>query len=149
MKPYSLPDAAARRVRGGWAGAALLAAALLSACATDPIAKRDDLIAERAQARWDALLAGDFATAYAYLAPGYRSAKSAADFEISIKTRRVQYNAAEYRSHRCEGKVCTVSVWVGYTVPRPAQGVPEWKSNSMLEERWIEVGGEWWFSPDN
>ena len=135
--------------RSALAGAVLLVVALLTACATDPVARRDATIAERAQARWDALLAGDFATAYTYLAPGYRSAKSAADFEISIKTRRVRYDSAEYREHLCEDRVCTVKIWVAYTVPRPAQGVPEWKSRSMVEERWIEVGGEWWFSPVN
>ena len=43
----------------------LLAVMLLSACATTP-ASPGDIVKERAQARWDALLNGDFATAYSY-----------------------------------------------------------------------------------
>lgn len=148
MKMYSAFRRVPLGMRCAGTGAILLLAVLLSACATDPVAHRDAVVAERAQARWDALLAKEFATAYGYAAPGYRSATTATDFEIEFRSRRMTYDSAEYRSHRCEEKVCTVSMWVAYTVPRPAQGVPEWKSQSMIEERWIEIGGEWWFSPD-
>jgi hypothetical protein len=119
----------------------------LSACATSPAA-RDKLIAQRAQARWDALLARDYETAYSYLSPGYRSTTSVTDFEISVRARRVQYISAEYRSHGCEEAVCTVQMMVGYRVVRPVVGLPEWKSTSLVEERWINSDGGWWFLPE-
>jgi len=120
---------------------------LLAACAATPAA-RDKLIEERAQARWDALLARDYEAAYGYLSPGYRSTTSVTDFEISVRARRVQYISAEYRSHSCEEAVCTVQIMVGYRVVRPVVGVPEWKSTSLVEERWINSDGGWWFLPE-
>ena len=120
---------------------------VLSACATSTVS-RDELIQERAQARWDALLARDYQTAYSYLSPGYRSTTSATDFEIGVRARRVQYTSAEYKSHSCEEAVCTVRMVVGYRVVRPVQGLPEWKSTSPVEERWINSDGGWWFLPE-
>jgi len=119
----------------------------LSACATSPAA-RDKDIQERAEARWEALLARDYATSYAYLSPGYRSTTSVTDFEIGVRARRVQYISAEYKAHSCDETVCMVQMLVGYRVVRPVAGVPEWKSTSLLEERWIYTNGEWWFLPE-
>jgi len=120
---------------------------LLAACASSP-ATRDKVIQERAQARWDALLARDYATAYQYLSPGYRSTTSVTDFEIDVRARRVQYLSAEYKAHICEEAVCTVQMSVGYKVLRPVAGLPEWKSASLVEERWIMSDGQWWFLPE-
>jgi len=125
----------------------LLCLLTLSACATSPAA-RDEAVQQRAQARWDALLAGDYATAYTYLSPGYRSSMSVTDFEISFRTRRIQYLSADYLQHSCEEAVCTVQMTLGYKIARPMTGVPEWKSSSVVEERWINAGGEWWFLPE-
>jgi len=141
-----------RRLLGGTfrqGAIVLLSLALLTACASTSTASRDKAIEQRAQARWDALLAGDYATAWSYLSPGYRSALSVTDYEISMRTRRVQYTSAEYQSHTCEEAACTVQVMVGYRVVKPAQGVPEWNSKSAVEERWIQLDGKWWFLPES
>ena len=137
------PGAARRLLLRGMAAALCL---LLAACAASPAA-RDKALQERAQARWDALLAGDFAAAYAYNSPGYRSATSVTDFEISFRLRRVQYKSAKYESHSCEEQACTVRIWVDYSVSQLAQGVPEWKARNIIEERWILTDGNWWFAP--
>lgn len=135
----------------GWrAPVILLCLLVLAGCATSsPTAARDALLQQRAQARWDAILARDYATAYSYMTPGYRSATSVTDFEISIRTRRVQYLSAEYKGHDCQEAVCTVKMAVGYKVVRPVAGLPEWKSDSLLEERWINSDDGWWFVPEN
>jgi len=129
-------------------GVLALAVLALSACASSPAA-RDKTIQQRAQARWDALLAGDYETAYTYLSPGYRSATSVADFEINLRTRRVQYVSAEYKGHRCEEAACSVQIRVGFKVVRPLAGMSEWKSTSLLEERWIYSNGNWWYLPES
>jgi hypothetical protein len=121
---------------------------MLGACATSPAA-RDKAIQERAQARWDALLAKDYATAYEYLSPGYRSATSATDFEIAFRSRRLQYQSAEYQGHDCEESACTVRMKLGYKIVRPVAGLPEWKSDSVVQERWINSSGKWWYLPDS
>jgi len=125
----------------------LLCAMTLVACATGSKDSGDRVIPERAQARWDALLAKNYAGAYAYATPGYRSSNSLTDFEIAVRSRRVQYTAAEYQEHRCEDAACTVKISVDYRVVRPVAGVPEWKSSSVIEERWVYSDGEWWFLP--
>ena len=123
---------------------------LMAGCAsTSSLGARDKQIQERAQARWDALLAGDYATAYSYASPGYRSATSAVDFEIAFRLRRVQYTSADYKEHSCEEAVCKVRMEIGHKVIRPVAGLPEWKSAGVIEERWIKTDGEWWFLPEN
>lgn len=130
------------------AGLAGLCLLTLAACATTSPAARDKLIEKRAQARWDALLANDYAAAYGFLSPGYRSTTSVTDFEIDVRSRRVRYQSAEYKGHSCEESTCTVQMMVGYRVVRPVQGLPEWKSSSLIEERWILSAGEWWLLPE-
>jgi hypothetical protein len=128
---------------------ALLACiSMLVACAGTSTARRDQIIAERAQERWDALLALDYERAYAYASPGYRSSASLTDFEISMRVRRVQYVSAEYEGHQCEEAACTVRMRVGYRVVRPAPGLTDWTASSVMTERWVNSGGNWWFIPE-
>jgi len=136
-----------------WSAARLAASSgllvlVLAACSMAQVQPGQE-VPERAQARWDALLEGDYAKAYSYATPGYRSSTSATDFEIEFRTRRLQYLSAEYRDHECEKSTCTVRMKVGYRIVRPAAGVPEWKSSSVIEEQWIESAGEWWSLPDS
>ena len=129
-------------------GAVVLA--LLAGCATvAPAPTTDDIIAERAQARWDALLARDYATAYSYYSPGFRSRASATDLEIKIRLQRVRWTAAKYRDHTCTGDTCTVRVDVTYEVNAPVPGVSVWKGVQLIEEHWVRTSGEWWYVPEN
>jgi hypothetical protein len=64
-------------------GAGLIAATLLSACATGggvaadaPADVKRAAVADRAKARWDRLIAGDLAGAYEYLSPASRATLS-------------------------------------------------------------------------
>lgn len=125
----------------------LLLVMLLSACATTSTAEPENIVRERAQARWDALLTGDFATAYSYYSPGFRSATSVVDFEIGIRMRKVQYRSAEYQDQNCEKSICTVRFELGYRVAKPVPGVDNWESSSVVSEQWIKSDGEWWFLP--
>jgi predicted small secreted protein len=125
----------------------LLLATLMSACATTKSPETD--IRQRAQARWDALLAGDYDTAYQYYSPGYRSSTSRVDFEISTRLRAVRWTSVEVLESSCEADVCTVSTHAGYTVVGALPGVPEWKSKKKLTERWVRTRGQWWFLPED
>jgi hypothetical protein len=122
---------------------------LLAACATTspPTALDEDAVEYRAQKRWDALLAGDYASAYAMYSPGYRSTASVTDFEIEIRLRRISWKSAEYKSHDCEGNKCTVVFTVGYQVAAPVPGVNVYNGYDLAEDQWIKTGGEWWYLP--
>jgi hypothetical protein len=128
---------------------ALLAVILLSACATTSTASPGELVRERAQARWDALLNSDFATAYSYLSPGYRSATTVVDYEIGIRMRKVQYRTAETQDYSCEKSVCTVRIKVGYKLAKAVPGMAAWESDGMVSEQWIKSDGNWWFLPQS
>ena len=86
-----------------WLFAMMLAGLVFAGCASQGTApeSKQESIAQRAQSRWDALLAGDFETAYSYYSPGYRSTASVADLEIAIRLRRVRWTSAEYQDHSC------------------------------------------------
>jgi len=126
----------------------LLAVILLSACATTPPVNEGDMVAEKAGARWDALLSRDYAGAYSYYSPGYRSAVSATDFEIEYRLRRVRWISAEYLEHECDENTCTVKFKMGYQVKSPVPGVDSFSGYDVSSDQWIKTGGEWWYLPD-
>lgn len=126
---------------------AAFAALLTASCATTSAPGTEAALVERAQARWDALLARDWDAAYALYSPGYRSSHSRTDFEIHYRTQRIKYLSASYRDHQCEGEVCTVNFDLEYRAPRPVPGINEWKGRSVAHESWIRASGEWWYVP--
>ncbi|MDT8320630.1 MAG: hypothetical protein RQ826_08900 [Xanthomonadales bacterium] len=127
------------------AGAVL--ALLLAACAGTQT-RPDAVVAERAQARWDALLAGDYDTAYALYSPGYRSSISRTDFEIQYRLRKVRWKTAEYQSHECTDSACTVRFMMTYTVNSPVPGIKKYTGRSRVEESWVNTRGNWWYLPE-
>lgn len=138
-------------VAGTRAGAKLalmfLAGLLLAACASNPAAKKDEVV-KRAEARWNALVTGELEEAYTYYSPGYRSTHSLIDFGMSIRTRRVQWTSAKYLDHSCEGSRCIVRFEVGYRASRPVPGINEFKSTAEVEDIWIRMDGQWWYAPE-
>ena len=126
----------------------LPAVMLLSACAATPAVAPEVTVKEKAQARWDSLLSNDYATAYTYYSPGYRSTTSLTDLEIDIRMRRVQWTSAEYMDHDCGENTCVVRFNVGYAVSSPVPGVDTWKGYSVIRDQWIKTGGEWWYLPE-
>ena len=124
----------------------LAAMITLSSCASRTISD-DERVVERAQQRWDAVIAGDLETAYEFFSPGYRSTHSLIDFGVSERMRRVKRNSAEYVEHSCEETRCLVKFLVGFTVYKPVPGMVDYSSKSLLEDTWIKTNGEWWYLP--
>lgn len=132
------------------ARAAVIAVALpfvaLTGCATvAPTA--DNIVAERAQARWDAVLAKDYATAYTYYSPGFRAKVSQTDLEIKLRLQRVRWTTAKVKDQTCAGEACTVRVDITYQVGAPVPGVSTWSGFDLIEEQWVKTGGDWWYVP--
>ena len=128
--------------------AAALLPLLLAACAGMPAQPPEEIVEQRAQARWDAMLAGDYEAAHAFATPGHRSATSASDLEIEMRTRQVQYVSAEAVGASCEASVCEARVKLEYKVVKPVRGLPEWQSSGVDEEKWILTDGQWWYLPE-
>lgn len=129
------------------AGVCGMLALVLSGCATAPRGE-DALVVERAQARWDAVVAGDLETAYAYYTPGYRSTHSVIDYALKVRTARVKWTSAEYLRHDCAEDRCTVVFSLDYRVAAPVPGMKVWDSKSTVEDTWVRTRGEWWYLPE-
>lgn len=119
-----------------------LLAAVLAGCASTPPAP-EQIVRERAQARWNALLKGDFERAYAYITPGGRAVVPLATYRGRIGN-AVTWKSAEVASVTCETlEMCTVQVKVTYlpVMRRASVGTIE----RYLDETWVVDAGQWWF----
>ena len=122
-----------------------LAALLLSACAATQQAKAP--VVERAEARWEAVVANQLEAAYEYYSPGFRSANSLIDYGVSMRTRQVRWSSAEYLDHDCEADRCNLRFNVGYKVLNPAPGLSEFDGKQIVNETWVRTNGQWWYLP--
>ena len=120
---------------------------ILSACAsvTKDSETSSEALVDRAQDRWAALLANDYEKAFSYYSPGYRSTRTAINFAVAIKARRVQWQSAEYREHNCLENSCTFQFEVGYKVSKPVPGLDAYEYTSRVEEKWVKTEGQWWY----
>jgi len=122
--------------------------ALLAAC-SDPRPPAE-VVEERAQARWQAMVARDFQGAWEYYTPGFREQMTAVEFEGEMARRPVQWTDAEVFEVNCadDEPRCEVRVRVDYQAQAAVPGVGMLKSKSGVTEIWLQIGGEWWYSAD-
>jgi hypothetical protein len=108
----------------------------LAACAVLQ-EKPEEVVAKRAQERWDDLVRGDFKAAYQFLSPGSRSVESEEDYVKSL--RRDFWKSAQVKKVTCDGDVkCDVEMAIGYEFRGMHVTTP-------LHEKWIREGSEWWY----
>jgi hypothetical protein len=127
-----------------WIGAMLLA---LSACASipeqsaAPLDKRE-AVARIAQSRWDALMKGDFETAYKLMSPASRSTFTVEEFRR--RSSIVTWKAANVRNVECSADdLCAVQVDAKYVYqPRVGRKV---EVDQVLAETWRNTAGGWWY----
>ena len=131
-----------------WIAGMVVLAVMLGGCASSPKSD-DEIVIERAQARWDAVAAWDLETAYTYFSPGFRSSHSLIDFGVSQRLRRVHYTSANYLEHSCEASRCLLKFKVGFKVNNPVPGASVFESASTIEDTWIKTDGQWWYLPKN
>jgi hypothetical protein len=125
----------------------LFAMTVLAACAAVTPESKKDVIVERAEARWVAMLSGDLQTAYSYLSPGYRSKVPYEDYVMAMRLRRVVWTSADYLDHSCDGDICTVRFKTGFKVNRPVPGLDVYNGTQEVEEQWLKIDGQWWHLP--
>jgi type IV pilus biogenesis protein CpaD/CtpE len=137
MRSMTLPHARpARRLL-----LATAAAALLAGCASTP-STPEQAVAARANARWQAQIAGDFEKAYGYLSPASRALTPYTVWRGSIRG-FTTWKSAEVASVTCEtSEKCIARVKVVHEpmVLRRSLG----SIDSAVDETWLLDGGEWW-----
>jgi hypothetical protein len=108
----------------------------VSGCAGLAPKAPEEAVKERAQARWDALVRGDFKAAYAFLSPGSRAVEPEADYVSSL--RRNFWKSARVETVTCTEQRCEVGASIEYEL----QGR---RTTTPLRETWIREGSEWWY----
>ena len=116
-------------------------AVLLSACASlDPI-NPEEIVAARAQQRFDALMVYDYETAYQYATPGYRSTESVSRYS-SRWGGAGMWQSATVQSASCPdvqpANRCQVVAEIVYKPPRH-----EVLSTALIED-WLLIDGNWY-----
>jgi hypothetical protein len=92
-------------------------------------------VAERAKARWAAMIDGNFDQAYTFLSPASKDIVSLASFKQQART---GYREAKIEKVECDGAVCKVKMFVVYD-HRLMKGI-----GTPLEERWVIDEGQAW-----
>jgi hypothetical protein len=103
-----------------------------------PAAVKEAAVAERAKARWDAVIKGDYKEAYEYFSPASRDALPLVRFEARGRQQVVRYRAASVQKVACEAEVCKVTILLTYD-HAVMKGI-----TTPLEETWLIEGGKAW-----
>jgi hypothetical protein len=126
--------------------AAGLSLSVLAGCATTMPAQQ--VVEKRAMARWDALIKRDYAEAYKYLSPGFRSGVSVERYQKSFIYKKVKWTSAKFIESKCEETTCKVRISLGYAVNGAVPGVKTFSSSEPIEESWVRSGGSWYILPE-
>ena len=101
-----------------------------------PDVKRN-AVQERAQARWQAIITGDYAAAYGYLSPASRRLVALPAFEARM--RGAQLRGAKVDAVDCGDELCKVAVSITYD-HRLMKGI-----TTPAQETWVISDGQAWY----
>ena len=103
-----------------------------------------EVVKQRAEARWERMLARDFPAVYAFETPAYRATVSLEQYQArfggAVRWSRVGVDQVTIAP---AGDRAEVVVTVDYETPAPLGGRTIYGSQSLLEH-WILVQGGWW-----
>ena len=120
---------------------AFTAATLAVGCASLSPAKPEEVVQQRAQARWQAMIAGEWDKAYSYMTPSFRAVVDQKRYPSRFGG-SVSWLAAEVVNVTCEEQRCTVRMKVTF---RPVVGMrPGGVASTGFDETWIFEDGQWW-----
>lgn len=119
---------------------------LLAACGeSEPPREPSEIVTERAQARWDAVIAGDPESSYEYQTPGYREKTSVMDHVIRYSRRQITWLAADVLEAECTQDRCDVEIMVAYRADGAPGVLSGLEGSRPVEETWIRIDNRWWF----
>jgi hypothetical protein len=105
-----------------------------------PIAKSaEQVVAERAGARWQALIKGDLVAAYGFLSPASRETINVNAFVAQHgKGGQFWRNVSDFKA-TCEAELCQVALMLEYDLRDTVKGLKR-----EIRETWIQDQGQWW-----
>ena len=121
----------------GWAPILLGVFLGISGCVSAPPRSDQEIVAEKAQKRWNLLVAGDFNAAYEMISPAGRSAVTQGGYSNSLK--RDFWKGARVDGVKCASpELCEVRLEIEYEYMGRRMKTP-------YEEKWIKQDSAWWF----
>jgi len=111
---------------------------LLTGCVSGPALTPEEQVRQRAQARIDFLLVGDWTKSMEYTTPAYRQVSTRGRYGARYAG-AANWTSAEVGSVSCEEERCDVSIQISYQLPRPRI-----TNERSLDEVWIKVDGQWY-----
>ena len=119
------------------AGSLLIALIAVAGCASAPQRSDQEIVAERAQVRWNALVAGDFKTAYEMMSPAGRSVVSLEGYSGTLK--RGFWKEVRVKDVQCtSAEVCEVHLEMEYEFMGRRTKTP-------VSEKWVKQDSTWWY----
>lgn len=100
-------------------------------------------LAARVQARWDAMIAGDYEKAYAFETPAYRSVFSIQQYRARFGDAVTWKSARVLSSEYDQSHMASVSVAVEYEAVVSLAG--NLRSVRVMPEKWLYSDGAWWY----
>lgn len=126
----------------------VLISVALVGCAgvSGPVKAPEEVVRERANARWQALVGGDLEKAYSYLSPATREIKSLERYESSVYGVG-RWKGASVTEVKCDPQRCEAVVEVRSLIYMRRAGMMETKG--AVNETWLydEKTRNWWFVP--
>jgi hypothetical protein len=120
-----------------WLG--LLAVGLiLSGCASLGGDQPEKVVAARAEARWNAMIAHDLDKGYEFLSPGSKAANPIALYKAKI--RLIDWKSAKTILTQCNSEKCDVRLELTFTEHRMRGS-----ATTVIYETWIKDNGDWWY----
>jgi len=122
-------------------GVAVILTALVGCASVGGLSKdsppevKQAAVAERAKARWAAMINGNLDQAYTFLSPASKGIVSLASFKQQART---GYREAKVDNVACDGAICKVKMFVIYD-HKLMKGI-----GTPLEERWVIDEGQAW-----
>lgn len=102
-----------------------------------PAKTPEQLVRERSQARWDALVKGDMKAAYEHFSPGSRAVVTPETFAASV--RPGFWKSVQVDKVTCDGpQTCEAQATIEYEYQGRRLKTP-------LRETWIREGSDWWY----
>lgn len=121
----------------------LLVVAVVAGCASLAPLPPEEAVRQRAQARWDALIAGEWSKAYRYMSPSYRALVEEKRYANQFGTGAAIVGADVVRVNCAEDR-CTVRMNVRYKIALAGRSGEA--GDTHFNETWILEDGEWWMS---
>ena len=121
----------------------LISMLVMAGCST-----QEQTLEEKAVARWDHLIKGEFDQAYDYLTPGYRQTETKEAYGFRMGASKIEWQEVSFDKKECEEEdLCVVHVNIQYLYVMPVAGGKEMVQTTTVRENWIKKDDGWYFLP--